>query len=176
MHLRPPHPFHRPAILPHKQPRTTAKEAVFLFFHRCWCVAFNVNEKSNKQREIIRQLKKGRERARERQGGGELASERQRWEKVRSHAAGMLEGRDCWRDCPIFHSHNQSQLSERSHRMEEQGGRMGGGGVRRWEGGQGLIEGEIIQPLPPLPSLPPFPPSPCLPSLPPLVCQRVLVV
>lgn len=33
-------------------------------------------------------------------------------------------GGDCWRDCPIFHSHNQSQLSVR-------GPIRGGGGEGR---------------------------------------------
>lgn len=59
------------------------------------------------------EIKTAEERQR-RCGGRERRAEQRRREKVRSHAVGMLGGGgDCWRDCPIFHSHNQSQLSVR---------------------------------------------------------------
>lgn len=134
--------------------------------------------KATNRGKIIRQLKKGRERERERSRkrggkGGRRASERQRWEKVRSHAAGMLEGGIVGVTAPFFtaiiRASCQRERAAIGWRSRE-GGRVVRGGV----GGEELIEGEIIPPCPP--SHIPFLPSSLPPALPHLVCQRVLVV
>lgn len=153
-------------------------EAFFFFFPSTVAGAqhFNENEKSNKQREIIRQLKKGRERGREAErgerGAGELASERASSSAGRKCAV-MLQ--ECWRGgivgvtAPFFTAIIRASCQRQSAAIgwrSREGGRGGSGG-----GGQGLIKGEIIQPLtpatpPPSTLLPHF----CPPSLPPSSC------